>query len=696
MTGPRVEARFDRAWAKRNGYSDAEIDEYLAQHTVSEDPFKPTTPRVAADATAAVRDKPTGETYANDPVQVARAVAQGATFKFADEAEAAMRAPFSKDTYGTIRDDIRSKNAAYANAHPLANMTAEIAGGLLTGGALAKLGGAAAAAPELSTGAKVLQSAKAGAKVGAGAGALTGAGAGENWKERLGGAIVGSAGGAAIGGATGAAAEGVANLKELTAWMRDVRGKTTGPAAANRATQKIVTDLERAGLSPDQIREQLAQIPDDVPMTLLDVGGQNVRDRGMAVGAVPSKGKETLTSRLVDRRSNDGKRVVDAFKTATGATPDEVNTTTAAMAKARSAAADKEYGAAREAGRALLKPEYTDLLESPTIQKMYGEITDQLAETGKTLSPLYQRVQIIGKNGPEEVVRVMDTPNVETLDYLYRHLRDKSRAAYRNDRTLSGKAFKTLANRVKNLLDDPELGVPEYTAARQNFAKASELIDARQAGKEFSKLQPEEITATVDGLSDDAAKQYRAGAMRDRYERVAKRGNRSAVSKVDANEEMRAQNLAMAGNGTPRAKELATRLDAEKTMADTYNKVLTGSRTTPLAEGVKDLGSSQWEKASNALDLLATQPSKANVVKRIKDALQNRALAGRGEIADQLGDMLTQGTTSRADLNRLLDALQAFKGTQLARQGGAHAVGPTRTGASLLSYGFGQSLPDRR
>lgn len=668
MTGPRIDPTFDRARAKRDGWTDAEIDAFLAEEQAGSDPLKPTSPRVRSDATGVTSVKPDGRMYANDPIQIARAVGQGATLGFADEIEGGARALVSKTPYANIVSDIRAKNKQYADENPLANAGAQLGGGLLTGGGIAKtLGGAAKSAAGLSTGGKIMQAVKTGAKVGAATGAIAGAGSGESVEGRVQGAVVGAGLGGVLGGAMGGVAESASNYRDIASWMRDMMGKTTGEAARRRALEKITTDLQRAGLSPDQVRAQLQEVPTDVPYTLLDVGGQNVRDRGAAAAAVPGRGKETLTTTLTARRRGEGERVVNAFKGATGAEPDEVNMTTAAMEKVRGEAANREYGAAREAGKALMPKEYRSLLESPTIRKVYADVTDQLAEAGKEIVPLYHGDM------------VMDHPNVETLDYVYRALRDKARSASKADRSLAAREYKVLAGKVKNLLDDPALGVPEYTAARQNFAKASQKIDARREGEKFAKLQPEEIGATLQTLPEDVQGQYRAGAVRNVFERVQQRGPRTAVSKVDGNDQMRAQNRALAG--PTRAPELDKRLDAEHTMGETYNKVLTGSRTTPLKEGVEDLGGSQWDKASDMLDMLATQPNKAGIVKRIKDAVQNRALAGRGEVAEHLGTMLTQGSTSRVDLERLLESIQNFASTQMVRRAATAPVGPSRASA---------------
>ena len=68
------------------------------------------------------------------PANVVRQFGQGATFFGADEAEAAIRAPFSERTFGEIVDDIRAQNAAFEEEFPKTAFGLQVGGGLATGG----------------------------------------------------------------------------------------------------------------------------------------------------------------------------------------------------------------------------------------------------------------------------------------------------------------------------------------------------------------------------------------------------------------------------------------------------------------------------------------------------------------------------------------------------------------------------------
>lgn len=175
-------AQDERARLKQAGFTDEEINAYLAKQSAA--------PMAATKARA--------ENQEPVPTQRLRSLAQGATFGFADELEAAARSILPGETYEQAIQDVRGKMAAYQQDRPVEALGYEVAGGLATG--LAGGGRALAA----SAGRAGLRSAlKAGASKAAtsaiGQGALGGAGAAEGSLEnRLKGAAVGGAFGAAL------------------------------------------------------------------------------------------------------------------------------------------------------------------------------------------------------------------------------------------------------------------------------------------------------------------------------------------------------------------------------------------------------------------------------------------------------------------------------------------------------------------
>ena len=142
------------------------------------------------------------------PANIARSVlGEGLAMGWGDEAEALVRSKLTDEDYADIIKRIRAQNEAYAEKHPIASLTGEIAGGVLptiasfaalpfTGGASTPVAAANAGRMGLAL-AKLAPTAKA-ALIGGTQGAITGAGQAEEG-DRAAGAVVGGGVGAGLG-----------------------------------------------------------------------------------------------------------------------------------------------------------------------------------------------------------------------------------------------------------------------------------------------------------------------------------------------------------------------------------------------------------------------------------------------------------------------------------------------------------------
>jgi len=142
------------------------------------------------------------------PANIARSVlGEGLAMGWGDEAEALVRSKLTDEAYADIIKRIRAQNEAYAEKHPIASLTGEIAGGVLptiasfaalpfTGGASAPVAAANAGRMGLAL-AKLAPTAKA-ALIGGTQGAITGAGQAEEG-DRAAGAVIGGGVGAGLG-----------------------------------------------------------------------------------------------------------------------------------------------------------------------------------------------------------------------------------------------------------------------------------------------------------------------------------------------------------------------------------------------------------------------------------------------------------------------------------------------------------------
>lgn len=172
----------------------------------------------------------------------ARGVAQGATFGFADEAQAALRAPFSKHSYKELRDEYRSVDEDAAKENPKSFYGAQVATGLAGG-----VGGIGKGA--IAAGGKTLgQIVARGAGEGAALGGLSGVGSSE--RENAGGIAMDAAVGAAVGGVTGAAVplalRGGVKAIAAVRGAKEAAKESSGPAI--QAMKEAARDVDPLGI----------------------------------------------------------------------------------------------------------------------------------------------------------------------------------------------------------------------------------------------------------------------------------------------------------------------------------------------------------------------------------------------------------------------------------------------------------------
>jgi len=305
MTAPRPQI-FDRQWAKQNGYTDDEIDAYLAQHPQPSDPYKPTGPKIAAESTLATRDKAPQRADADwSAVKgTARQVGQGATFGFADEIEAGARRvlPLSPSDHGKsyedIRNGIRDDNQQFTQDHPYVAIGANVAGGALTGGALLKAAksapviaralNASGLVPKAEATATMGQRIGAGMKAGGAAGALSGAGVADELSDVPMSAGLGGLGGVAAGGLFTGGAEVFRGARNLAAGVAQrgqsgpIRRVIQAESPEMGGARRVLSSLGRGNATVDDLAASSLTAPQDAALAELVPDNQGVRSLRIA------------------------------------------------------------------------------------------------------------------------------------------------------------------------------------------------------------------------------------------------------------------------------------------------------------------------------------------------------------------------------------------------------------------------------
>jgi hypothetical protein len=412
----------------------------MAKRYSRDNPYAPPVEPVAPEPTAA----PTGTGYSadnpfarasapapdvslgQDVADVLRtAVGQGAAMGFGDEIEAAARAPFSDRTYAEIRDDVRAQNTDFGRRHPVLAPTLEIAGAV--GSAFIpglNVAGAAKGATALG---RIGRAAATGAALGAasGIGKDESGTAGGMAASAAGGAAGGFLGGAALQGAGEAVRAGwqatqagarVLDVAEHLAPARSLKDALARQAQAQRdkATNRyLLSGIVADGRTPGGMAQVARDLPESIPVSTVDLGGENLRQRLGAIKRLPGPGKEQVAATVKTREENLPTIMRESVARnlqpvgPDGVAPASLDNPTGALKTARRALAEKGerlYEPVMEQDAAWT-PERVEtmarLSKRPSVRRARGYAEEMAAESDDPIGtvPLVDRPPVFGPDG---------------------------------------------------------------------------------------------------------------------------------------------------------------------------------------------------------------------------------------------------------------------------------------------------------
>jgi hypothetical protein len=441
--------------------------------------------------------------------QKARTFAQGVSFGFSDEIEAAVRSivPGSK-SYDSIRDELRTQLSAYKEANPGEALTFELAGALVPsismmmfpGGQVAGMGnlGRAFTTSALESGLSAIGQSEA-----------------QTGKEFVGDVTKGTAAGTVIG--TGVELTS-GKFGQLGRKLIDfTRAKFGG---ADTAVQKELLRLsESTGKTVDEIIADVAEgriIADNMTLgnaikSMVNEGGvtraeilaasgeRAARTRGQAMGEL----RETMTPQQGDPNVIRARRQ----------TQDQL--------KAEESAA---YGQAFESGQnvsAQVADEMLNILQTvPTSRQALKEIYE-----ARSIVPLFREMD----DGSIQFTRA---PTLEDAEILRRNVKEQTGARYRAGEGTMGEA---LGAKEKSLRGAIDVESPDLAAVRASFAQragAQELFELGQ--KRGLTMNVDELQVLVESLPPEKLDALRAGMM----DAINNRARRSGTTIRDlANED---------------------------------------------------------------------------------------------------------------------------------------------------------------
>jgi len=463
---------------------------------------------------AEIRAKYEPQAIAQGPVesQKLRTVAQGASFGFADEIEAAVRSLVPESMggrdYEVIRDELRGKLTEYKTANPGEAITLQVAGALVPsvlmmmvpGGQLSGMGnlGRAATTSAIESGLSSIGESEAqtgkefvgDVTKGTAAGTVIGTGA-ELMLGKFGtlGRKLIDFTRAKFGGADTAVQKELLRLSEST-------GKTVDEVIADVAEGRIIADNMTLGNAIKAMVNEGGVTRSEI---LAASGGRAARTREQAMGEL----RETMTPQQGDPN------VIRARQQ------------TQEQLKAEESAA---YGQAFEGGQnvsAQVADEMLNILQTvPTSRQALKEIYE-----ARSIVPLFREMD----DGSIQFTRA---PTLEDAEILRRNVKEQTGARYRAGEGTMGEV---LGAKEKTLRGAIDVESPDLAAVRASFAQragAQELFELGQ--KRGLTMNVDELQVLVESLPPEKLDALRAGMM----DAINNRARRSGTTIRDlANED---------------------------------------------------------------------------------------------------------------------------------------------------------------
>lgn len=680
---------------------------------------------------------------ANDLYNVGRALGQGVSMGWSDEAEAAARAARSGRPYEDELAAVRAEYARFAEEYPVAQPVLEFVGGALPAVAamvapggqaalpaslarlaspLARAGAAIGRAPGLRRTGNVLrdivgygktvpqrslgQNIGRASVIGATQGALGGAGAAEG--SRTMGAIFGGAIGAPLGAASVVAPAAIGAAGRYGGQYLAPTEDTIKMAAARRLNNA----LQEANMTPAEMR---ARVELDramgVPSLPLNVSPE-MTTIAETMATRPGSGQSQIGRSIASQRENVRERLADQIQTQLS--PTSYFATREAVTDALRRDAGQAYDAAYAVGT-IDDPRILDYLNDPEFRKAFDvakELADKQARearrTGADPTPfeMEQVYRSTGQVDPERLALLQQMglsddmigryladlgpaamttervalPNVRTLDYIKRGLDVMIEKGMAGD-AIQRENARLLRQARNNFVTRLDEVVPEYKAARQQYAGEMEVLEALDQGfKNFEKMKHEEVSELWNTFSTAEKDAYRMGAARNLWGQIMDPNADADYANRLINSRARRMKLQAIFPSQAQYDLFERALRRESEIFKNATKVL---GLSPTARRMAALEAFESDPILEAATTLATQGFEGGLTAMVMNALSKGRVSD--DVAAQLSEWLTADDPTK--LAAAVSALNQFS-SQQAR------VLPQRAGASagftggMLGAGF--------
>lgn len=515
------------------------------------------------------------------------------------------------DYYDRVKKALNNEQEIAADQHPIADVAGKALGFFGGMGAGVPLGGvktgssvAASTQPLLkSTVAQtLLKNSAVNGSMGATVAGLDALG---NAEGSAGDRLEAASNAALTGGVIGAATPPVVQAGA------SVLGKVAGPIASRFLTdhdeltlKKISQAFGRDDLDPAQIKQSLSELGPEA--SIADAAGANTQGLGRAVAGMPGNAKESITNFLDKRQAAQGARVEEA--TAQGLLGGKRSYYDAEQALVdQQKLANPLYQEAYKENQSVNSPVINKILRTPAGKKALNEaavkMQNDMTLVGVPDAELAEQAKLVGTYKKGGIASGL---KMRTLDYVKQALDDQIGSSLSvgekgNARIFQGQK-KALVSEMDNLdstairnAQGEIISPGKYAQARSAFAGPAQARDALESGRKFMLDDSELTNRALNDMSDGEKEMFRIGAARALRDKIY-----STPYTADSVKNVYGSPTDLFGSAAKRERlqtvfpskeafnDFEKSMSAEAKMYATRANVTQGSRTTPMAEEIKD------------------------------------------------------------------------------------------------------------
>lgn len=428
--------------------------------------------------------------------ETGRAVAQGATFGFADELEAALRTgSISGQQYTQLRDQLRAQQKQYGADYPNVATPLEIAGGLTTPvGALNLLKGVSPAVQTGVTGTGLAGQMTRGAVVGGATGALTGAGTATDdvGQQALNTGIAGTV----LGGTVPVVIKGAGSL------IRNVLNASGVGEQGTAASKMLMNRLQKDDLTTDDAQKALDELRTiGIREPVLADLGKNLQDLAYSAYVVPSSRKAStanfLESRMLDQPSDIVSGLIKKAGLGKNVNGYEyLQFLSENQRKAAQSAYPDAYSKALDAR------DFRKYVDRPVFQDAYQEAVKRGGVYGESLPSLEQvrNAQFVPTDILHKIKIGLDRVVESSTDPITGKV------------TAYGRDVSNVRREFNDLIKEKN---PAYAKANAEFADNERIRSSFEAGQKYQRMEYKEALDKLKKMNDSEKEAFRLGMMAD-------------------------------------------------------------------------------------------------------------------------------------------------------------------------------------